>query len=441
MYTRSSATRDRARTVAEQVAADAREILEPFGKALRTDLVAESNQLEGYSWSRPDVLRVVELHRELVTAPLHNFMTAMRNDPHLLEALGLYRAYLIADDWAEQQERPREYEIRGLHAIVLAGTPDAGRYKTRHNEITGSGHAPLDPIEVEQAMAELSQWWRGRSPDPVLDATVVHAWLTHIHPFSDGNGRVARLLANLTLTQSGYPPLIVRSARDRGQYLDALAASDDGDILPLYDLFASTVKRSVREMSKESYVRKFVQDHLLGTDANRFTAWLQIARHFTDCLRRSLRTYGWDALYQGYPDLPSFELLCDRNPDGNGWYLKVLDPAGSPVWLLFFGFHTSAMVNMLNGYHLTPSIFFSVRNDDAEAIHPYRWVLDPDDEFIDEVALHPGEKRPVLVRSGWGLTEQRWSRLLNSWPRISSNSSSHCPTSKLERLGFCKLRG
>src|SRR5206468_3445448 len=153
----------------------------------RTDLVAESNQLEGYDWTRPAVRDVVELHRELITGPLHNFMNAMRGDPHLLEALGLYRAYLIADDWVHKDIRPREYEIRGLHAVILAGTDYAGSYKQLPNRISGSAHVPIDPFEVKRSMADLTDWWLAGSPDPVLDATVVHAWLTHIHPFDDGN--------------------------------------------------------------------------------------------------------------------------------------------------------------------------------------------------------------------------------------------------------------
>jgi Fic family protein len=401
VYNRSIATKERAKAVADQVAEDALEILEPLTKALRTDLVAESNRLEGYDWTRPQVQQVVEVHRELVTAPLHYFMNAMRNDPHLMEALGLYRAYLIADEWAENEARPREYEIRGLHAVILAGTPSAGSYKTRLNEIAGSSHTPVDPFEVARAMSELTTWWLAGSPDPVLDATIVHAWLTHIHPFEDGNGRVARLLANLALTQAGYPPLIVRSNRDRGQYLDALAASDEGDILPLYDLFASVLKRSVRAMGQTGYARDFVQDRLLRTREQRFEGWLNLARHFTDCLRGAIRKAGWEALYQGYPDLSSFALLCDHNSEGNGWYLKVLEPGGRPNWLLFFGFNTVNMTDVLGTHQPTPSIFVSVRDDDPVAVHPYRWVMDEDDDLPDEVVLLPGERNPALIRNGW----------------------------------------
>src|SRR5438034_11092341 len=64
VYQRSIGTRARAEAVAAEIEAQAQEILEPFAKALRTDLVAESNRLEGYQWSRASVREVVELHRE-----------------------------------------------------------------------------------------------------------------------------------------------------------------------------------------------------------------------------------------------------------------------------------------------------------------------------------------------------------------------------------------
>lgn len=86
VYDRSIATRARAEAVASEIKAQAQEILEPFGKALRTDLVAESNRMEGYEWSRAQVREVVEVHRELIRSPLHNFMEAMligNDDPRL----------------------------------------------------------------------------------------------------------------------------------------------------------------------------------------------------------------------------------------------------------------------------------------------------------------------------------------------------------------------
>jgi hypothetical protein len=74
-----------------------------------------------------------------------------------------------------------------------------------------------------------------------VSAEVASAWLHHrfaqIHPFQDGNGRVARALASLVLIKEGLFPLVV-TRDDRTSYIDALEAADNGDLKPLVELFA-----------------------------------------------------------------------------------------------------------------------------------------------------------------------------------------------------------
>ena len=74
----------------------------------------------------------------------------------------------------------------------------------------------------------------GVSPD-VLAAWVHHRF-TQIHPFQDGNGRVARLLATLIFIRAEWLPLVV-GRDDRVRYLDAFEAADKGEFLPLVAFF------------------------------------------------------------------------------------------------------------------------------------------------------------------------------------------------------------
>ncbi len=77
----------------------------------------------------------------------------------------------------------------------------------------------------------------------------MHAWVAHIHPFADGNGRTARALMNLILVRGGFPIVLIRR-KDRARYYDSLAASDDGDIAPLLDLILHRTGDSVRQIER-----------------------------------------------------------------------------------------------------------------------------------------------------------------------------------------------
>jgi Fic family protein len=77
-----------------------------------------------------------------------------------------------------------------------------------------------NPLKIPQLMEEFGAWLSSASSTPE-GAFEAHFRLTAIHPFSDGNGRTARLLMNLMLIRGGYPPVAVRP-EDRKTYLDAL---------------------------------------------------------------------------------------------------------------------------------------------------------------------------------------------------------------------------
>ncbi len=92
--------------------------------------------------------------------------------------------------------------------------------------------------------ADLAAWSQstGKLGDqhPVVHAAIHHAWFERIHPFTDGNGRVGRLLLNFMLLQHGYPPAVIPKAQ-RPRYLQALELADDGNP----NLLAEVIARAV----------------------------------------------------------------------------------------------------------------------------------------------------------------------------------------------------
>ena len=111
-------------------------------------------------------------------------------------------------------------------------TIHAGQYKTRPNSVItrhGERFNYASPEETPALMADLTDWYNAEAEagrfTPVELAVLFHYRYIRIHPFEDGNGRMARLLLNYILARHGYPMIVVRS-RSKQDYLDALHRSD-----------------------------------------------------------------------------------------------------------------------------------------------------------------------------------------------------------------------
>lgn len=108
----------------------------------------------------------------------------------------------------------------------------AGQYKTRPNSVItryGDRFEYASPEETPALMTDLVNWYNEEEKrgtlSPVELAALFHYRYIRIHPFEDGNGRIARLMVNFILSRHGYPMIVVRS-RKKTEYLEALHATD-----------------------------------------------------------------------------------------------------------------------------------------------------------------------------------------------------------------------
>jgi len=172
-----------------------------------------------------------------------------------------------------KEDRPlTENFIRQLHTLLLkesyevdALTPDGkptkkrievGKYKTTPNHVrtaTGEIFYFATPEETPAKMDDLLQWYKGESKEkdtnPVLLAAEFHYKFIRIHPFDDGNGRMARILMNLILMQQGYPPVIIKTD-DKENYFAVLRQADAGMLEPFVEYIAQNLLRSLELMIK-----------------------------------------------------------------------------------------------------------------------------------------------------------------------------------------------
>jgi hypothetical protein len=299
-----------------------------------------------------------------------------------------------------------EIDIRSLHAKTVPTERFGGRYRNVDVAIGGSNHSPYPPYEVPRAMAELVRWLACTDAPPPLVAVVAHSWLAVIHPFEDGNGRVARLLANVILLRSGWPPLIIR-ASDRGQYLDALSASDEaGDILRLFDLCLKSIKRSLKELQKPDLATRLFDADLRKNPDQQFDYWSHGISELLESLRETVSSRGFELLCLSSLDISTFLLLREGDKNGNTWLAKIIHPDGRD-FLLWLGFMSHEMKDLGSPSLPAPSIFVSKRNHDAQRVHPYtNTQRDLSPISIQEISLVPKPSdEPVLVRSLGGFVD------------------------------------
>lgn len=116
--------------------------------------------------------------------------------------------------------------------MTTSYTVHAGQYKTRPNSVItryGDRFDYASPEETPALMTDLVDWYNKAESDgklsPVELATLFHYRYIRIHPFEDGNGRIARLMVNYILTKHDIPMIVVRS-RLKSQYLEALHQAD-----------------------------------------------------------------------------------------------------------------------------------------------------------------------------------------------------------------------
>ena len=166
----------------------------------------------------------------------------------------LNKTILVGDFYKTSRDRESRYKIH------------VGVYKTRPNSvITPSGEMfdYASPEETPSLMSDLVRWYREeelRGELSVIElATLFHYRYIRIHPFEDGNGRIARLLVNYILYRHGYPMIVIPTT-DRDNYLNILGQCDKIiGILPFDG--ANATKEQIKPFI--DYIENFVEKKLL----------------------------------------------------------------------------------------------------------------------------------------------------------------------------------
>ncbi|MFB9596972.1 Fic family protein [Saccharothrix longispora] len=133
------------------------------------------------------------------------------------------------------------YTATGPTGMVFEATLHHGEWKQQANHVMRPDGPVLEYTPPEQVASQVDElvklYHTYADRNPVIRAAWLHHRFVRIHPFEDGNGRVARCLTLLTLLRHDLAPLVV-DRRERNRYLECLDKANEGDLRPLVRFFA-----------------------------------------------------------------------------------------------------------------------------------------------------------------------------------------------------------
>ncbi|MDF7683788.1 Fic family protein [Lactobacillus sp. ESL0679] len=216
-------------------------------KNIRIEHVWSSAAIEGNTLSKNETAAIIDSG---IGATIHG-----KTIKETLEIINLSQAYTYMKDLATKKQPIRLDDIRNLNRISTLETiepkSEAGNYRTIDVYPYGTDKRPYaSPFDIPDEMEKLQNWSdQARTKlHPVQYATDLHQKFVTIHPFRDGNGRTARLLMNLVLTENGYPVINVNpSKKARDNYMTALATAEapENDPQPFRELIANYVEEEL----------------------------------------------------------------------------------------------------------------------------------------------------------------------------------------------------
>ena len=167
-----------------------------------------------------------------------------------LDVVGHAQAIRYLEELVNEKAPLTSRVLKELHNLILRGQDpeNAGCYRRINVLISGANHTQPSADLIPEAMEHFFDWYEksARELHPLERAARVHADFVNIHPFKDGNGRMARLIMNLEIMKAGYPTLILPVESRPSYYaaLDRIAVQKD------YEPFL----KLIAELSVKSFV-------------------------------------------------------------------------------------------------------------------------------------------------------------------------------------------
>lgn len=196
--------------------------------------------------------------------------------------------------------------ILNVHYLVTKDTKvrGPGQYKDRPNEFKDGTPTPL-PIQVPEYIETICQYFElSDEQDPIVLACWLHNQIAKLHPFNDGNGRVARTLQDWVLYKNKYLPCSTGSL-NRMTYYDILEEADDGNWEHLIEhisqaqsdslaIAMQSIKASESSKKRRSLVVNLFKDKKETSDEQEYNSWRYLATQVVSAFEQECENYNHD---------------------------------------------------------------------------------------------------------------------------------------------------
>ncbi len=219
----------------EKTKALGKEEFEQFENSYFTELIYNSNSIEGNSLSLEETSLVI--NEGLV--PKGKTLREIYEAKNHAKAIEFLRSYAKDVD---------EALIPKLHAIILNNISErfAGRYREGTVRIFGSEARFPDAEKVPQLVQNLIYWYHQHKKEyhPFELAVIFSTKLVSIHPFVDGNGRISRLLMNFILQRNKFPWINIYT-KQRAEYFQAVRKGNNQEYVPLISFIVKILRKNL----------------------------------------------------------------------------------------------------------------------------------------------------------------------------------------------------
>lgn len=211
------------------------------------ELIFGSSVIEGVKLTKSQVQNLVKLGRK---------SSLLKKNPNaeILQAYGQVVALELIEKLAKNKQPITVDILLELHNLVFASVdPRAGQLRQNHIKLRSSALMPSFPFAIAADMRDFNSWLVAEQTKikqnnlgeiVKLIAGVYHG-ITKIHPFSDGNGRSARLFVNLILRRYNLPYILVPKVDNQKSVRLVLRAADMGDLVPMIKLQRQLLNQSL----------------------------------------------------------------------------------------------------------------------------------------------------------------------------------------------------